>query len=159
VVRPADPKRAGYVLLGWFRDLNGKQKYDFDKEIVTSDFTIYALWDFGKYTVKFESNGGNKVQEQQVRGTAKVRQPANPSKPKMVFAGWYYNSELTDLWDFGQDVVKEDIMLYAKWVNALKLTFESSVSDFRLNNAWTPANYGEVSIFKSPHTSIMALVI
>lgn len=42
---PADPVREGYVFLGWYQDAAMTVKWDFEKNKVQSDTTLYALWD------------------------------------------------------------------------------------------------------------------
>jgi len=43
--QPETPERDGYVLLGWYQDAAMTEKWDFDKDRVQSDMTLYALWD------------------------------------------------------------------------------------------------------------------
>lgn len=44
VRRPETPTREGYFLVGWFKDGVGSQEWFFDVDSVTSDITLYALW-------------------------------------------------------------------------------------------------------------------
>ncbi len=43
--QPEAPARDGYVFLGWYQDAAKTQKWDFAKNKVTSDVTLWALWD------------------------------------------------------------------------------------------------------------------
>ncbi|NED46207.1 InlB B-repeat-containing protein [Amycolatopsis sp. SID8362] len=41
---PADPSRAGYTFSGWYTAASGGTKWNFSKDTVTSDTTLYAQW-------------------------------------------------------------------------------------------------------------------
>ncbi len=46
--------------------------------------------------------------------------PADPTKDEYVFAGWFKDSQLTEVWDFENDKVPADnVTLYAKWAPAI----------------------------------------
>jgi len=42
--KPADPTRAGYVFGGWFKDKECTQPWDFEKDLLKGDTTLYAKW-------------------------------------------------------------------------------------------------------------------
>ncbi|WP_129689904.1 InlB B-repeat-containing protein [Gottfriedia acidiceleris] len=44
VGQPASPTRKGYVFLGWYKDASGKVAWNFAKDRVTTNTTIYAKW-------------------------------------------------------------------------------------------------------------------
>jgi uncharacterized repeat protein (TIGR02543 family) len=48
---------------------------------------------------------------------SKISKPDNPSRSGYSFDEWHKNSELTDVWNFDNDVVVDNITLYAKWTN------------------------------------------
>lgn len=70
-------------------------------------------------TVWFESNGGSAVPEQTVVYGEPVEKPSDPQREGKQFAGWYTDLDLTQEWDFEKDTVKGNMILYAKWVQAL----------------------------------------
>jgi uncharacterized repeat protein (TIGR02543 family) len=82
----------------------------------------------GQYTVSFEANGGSPVpQSQTISKGGKVTEPAYMSKDGYGFGGWYKEKDFTDLWDFNNDTVTEDITLYAKWdSNYYTVNFEAN---------------------------------
>lgn len=41
---PADPERSGYTFAGWYKDADCTQAWDFAKDVVTADMTLYAKW-------------------------------------------------------------------------------------------------------------------
>jgi uncharacterized repeat protein (TIGR02543 family) len=65
-------------------------------------------------TVTFNSNGGGAVASQTVGGGGTASKPRTPAYPGQAFLGWYSNSGLTVLYNFGTTVTG-NITLYAKW--------------------------------------------
>lgn len=63
MVAPANPERSGYTFAGWYKDAACTQAWDFAKDVVTADMTLYAKWT--KNAVNpggsggFGSNGGS----------------------------------------------------------------------------------------------------
>lgn len=47
IAKPADPTKAGYYLVGWCKDSDLKNQWNFDTDKVTADVTLYALWAVG----------------------------------------------------------------------------------------------------------------
>lgn len=41
---PADPERSGYTFAGWYKDAACTEVWDFSKDVVTADMTLYAKW-------------------------------------------------------------------------------------------------------------------
>lgn len=80
-----------------------------------------------KYTVTFNSQGGSEVAPQAVYAGEKIIKPANPTKEKEYFVDWYKEAECTNVWDFENETVSQDITLYAKWTSiAYTVTFETN---------------------------------
>lgn len=44
VTKPADPTKDGYTFGGWYTEKECKTAWDFDKDTVTKDLTLYAKW-------------------------------------------------------------------------------------------------------------------
>ncbi len=57
MVAPANPERAGFVFAGWYKDAACTQAWDFAKDVVTADMTLYAKWT--KNAVNPGGNGGS----------------------------------------------------------------------------------------------------
>ena len=43
-VPPTDPTQDGWIFQGWFTDPDGGSRWDFDKDVVSSNITLYAHW-------------------------------------------------------------------------------------------------------------------
>ena len=44
MVAPANPERSGYTFADWYKDADCTQAWDFSKDVVTADMTLYAKW-------------------------------------------------------------------------------------------------------------------
>ena len=68
------------------------------------------------YTVSFDMQGyGTTPTNLPVNEGEKITKPADPTATDLVFVGWYTEASCTNLWDFANDKVTDDITLYAKW--------------------------------------------
>ncbi|MBR4880134.1 MAG: S-layer homology domain-containing protein [Clostridia bacterium] len=68
-----------------------------------------------KYTVTFDTNGGNKLDSVKVIRNAVIGKVETPVKAGFTFDGWYLDKELTKKADLNAKVTA-DMTLYAKWV-------------------------------------------
>ena len=55
---PATPVKAGYTFVGWYAEVNGTEKFDFNTAI-QSDITLYARWK--KIPAKDEGGCGSSI--------------------------------------------------------------------------------------------------
>ena len=69
-----------------------------------------------KKTVKFETGCKMKIKDQKVKKGGYAERPAEPTRNGRTFAGWYYDAEYTERWDFESDKVEDNMTLYAKWI-------------------------------------------
>ena len=68
------------------------------------------------YTVTFNSNGhGAAPARQNVIEGDKVSNPGNLTASGYTFMGWYKESGCINAWDFNNDTVTKNMVLYAKW--------------------------------------------
>ena len=78
---------------------------------------IYAL-NNSKYEVKFNSNGGNKIESVMVKKNERVEAPKDPKKKGYVFVEWQLNGKS---YDFKKKVTK-NMTLKAKWLPEIYVT-------------------------------------
>ena len=83
-----------------------------------------------RYTVSFNTNGGNKITSQTVAKDNSVKEPTAPIKENFEFAGWYTDKELTTKYNFMEKVTKS-FTLYAKWTEQKR---ENDGSEDVVNN-------------------------
>ena len=69
-----------------------------------------------KKTVRFETNCKQQIKSQKVKKGGYAERPAEPSREGRTFAGWFFDAECTERWDFENDKVKDNMTLYAKWI-------------------------------------------
>lgn len=117
---PDRPIRNGYYFVGWYSDSEFQNAWDFARDKVQSDLTLFAKWEeiaTSTHTVTFDSCGGSYVAAlRDVPKFTKIAEPAEPTLYGFEFAGWFKDAACTSQWDFSFDVVGDNITLYAKWV-------------------------------------------
>lgn len=148
LVSPAvEPKLRGKIFSGWYTDKQCTDYYSFDTP-VTSDVTLYAGWkELGKnqYTINFNANIPAGADASGVTGmpdnitgycengcsydynynNGEYKAAVSESEPVLsgyIFAGWYYDSGCTRLFESGNAISKDAavlengvITLYAGW--------------------------------------------
>ena len=71
---------------------------------------------FGRKTVTFETDCDIQIPDQKVWKGAAVERPVEPKRPGRLFAGWYCDEMRLRRWDFEEDMVEDNMILYAKWI-------------------------------------------
>ena len=120
---PETPKWKGHVFLGWYKDASCSegQEFNFAKDSISEDTTLYAKWESGKIVTFNTGDGASKVEEQPVLPGEKVERPAeDPTRPGYKFLDWY-TKDGTD-GDWGEkfnfetyEMGNSDLTIYAKW--------------------------------------------
>lgn len=123
LTEPTAPAKDGASFTGWFKETTCTTAWNFNKDVVTENLTLYAGWKVADFTVTFETNGGSEVASQGILRGALVKEPVSPFKAGMMFAGWYTDANLTQLYDFNTPVMS-DLTLYAKWTEEINITRE-----------------------------------
>lgn len=117
--RPVNPQKANHIFIGWYKDVELKTKFNFEKDLIKSNMTLYAKWDkdesLRQHTISFETNGGSFIDILIVEDGDLIPGFNDPKLKDHILVGWYKNIDLTLSWDFNNDKVTEDLTLYAKW--------------------------------------------
>ena len=155
-----DPTRDGWAFDGWYRDdTTFADAWDFEKDVVYEEITLYAKW-LQLRTVTFNTNGGGTVASQSVGDGRNANAPADPTKtptadhylylgaaptaPGFTFGGWYKEAALINIWDFALDTVTADTTLYAQWTgNFIDVSDQSGANDVEKAIAYVKANAPE----------------
>ncbi len=125
--------RDGYTFKEWNTKADGSGKgYQPGDEyaFVAGENVLYAIWKKidSKFTVSFVTDCDATIADQIHTYGELVTEPAALEKEGYEFSGWYKDSSLIQRWDFGRDVVKHDLILYAGWnaydVSAEEVTIE-----------------------------------
>lgn len=90
-------------------DADTKQNIKIEKGL-----TIDVKYDLDEHTLTFETNGGSAIDPVTVRHGNAVAKPADPTKDKYTFIGWYADPEFTAKYDFAT-VLEADKTIYAKF--------------------------------------------
>ena len=106
------PTKNGYRFLGWYSDSSFNNKVTKIDPAGCKDITLYAKWELGTYTIKYDAKGGT------ISGTPKTSFTINDlplSLPNVTragctFLGWYNGSTKVTNWNSAADVT-----LTAKW--------------------------------------------
>ncbi|MED4555314.1 InlB B-repeat-containing protein [Lysinibacillus capsici] len=71
--KPVNPTKAGYIFTGWYKDINLTIPWDFSKDVVKANLTLYAHWVTGGST-----GGGGSISP----NPAPIPEPTIPIKPQ-----------------------------------------------------------------------------
>ncbi|WP_068621514.1 InlB B-repeat-containing protein [Paenibacillus tuaregi] len=118
---PSALTKTGYTFKGWNTkpDGSGTNYSDGNYPIIYGirdvGFTLYANWEANSYQVSFDTRGGTQIPAQSVAYGGQVPKPEEPVRGEYTLVGWYTDPEYTDMWDYDNDKVSEDMTLYAKW--------------------------------------------
>ena len=110
ITAPANPAKEGYTFAGWDRAIPGTMPAE--------NMTVKAQWKINQYTIRFDTDGGSKIDPiAQDYGTA-ITAPADPTKTGYTFAGW---SE-----EIPGRMPAENMTVKAKWtINQYTVTFKN----------------------------------
>ena len=118
---PTSPTKTGYTFDGWYTSSDEgttlETEFDFTAPII-GDITLYAKWNIVDYTIMYEFNGGEAVDNPTSYNIeTETISLASPTKTGYTFDGWYTDS------NFSTDKKVTEITkgstgavtLYAKW--------------------------------------------
>ena len=114
-------ERDGFMVVGWFTDVDRTIPYDF-KTPVTSAFTLYAQWEEA-WMVTFNYNYDNRsVKKAVLKDGRQVGKPTDTTRAGYELLGWYNEASFDTEFDFNS-VITDNLTLYAQWVEVWTLTF------------------------------------
>lgn len=118
ITKPADPIREGYTFGGWYREAACTTAWNFERDTVSEDMTLFAKWEIIIHTVTFNAQNSTDVTVMQVNHGSPVPEPAIPTKDGCLFDGWYTDADCNTAYDFTK-AVTGPLTLYAKWLTVL----------------------------------------
>lgn len=123
---PDAPTAEGVVFEGWYKEPACTNAWDFTADTVFADLTLYAKWtaqttaeSTDTFVVRFDMQGvGTPLEAVTVANGELLAAPNTPAAEGYTFAEWYREADCINAWNFESDLVTEDTVLYAKWVQA-----------------------------------------
>ena len=126
VAKPEDPTKEGYAFLGWYKDSELKNAFDFASYTVTADVTLYARWvhdqvGVGKYTVDFDLGYEGAPTYDSITTIAGLAYHVpTPTRQDYTFGGWWisdYEDGSKLSYEYTESTVFDsDTTLYAVWI-------------------------------------------
>ncbi len=110
-------------------DADRKGKYEFFIYRNGNDVNFGSIQVLRPYTVSFNLNGqsATAIEDQKIAAGGKVTKPDDPVVTGQAFGGWYKVAACTagNEWDFANDVVNDDVELFAKWTALKSMTLNA----------------------------------
>ncbi len=152
--KPTEPVAEGYTFGGWYKEAKCQNTWDFDKDIVTEDITLYAKWVENvkpviTYKITYDMQGhGEQIASETVEKDAKLTEPPTPTAEDYIFKGWYKEKNCQTAWDFESDRVSSNITLYAKWLSNTSKDFiaEGKINESYGNIVWSIDKSGKLLV-------------
>lgn len=111
LTEPTEPTKEGYSFGGW---LYGESAVVFSTFTVPAeDIEIKVEWNINKYTIEFDSDGGNAVASINENFGTELTAPTNPTKTGYKFLGWFEEGSNT-AYSF-TTMPARNLTLVAKW--------------------------------------------
>ena len=114
IIEPEEPELEGHSLDGWYYN---NKKWDFDKDVSSSDITLVAKFSPKEYTITIDKDNGEDVEQKTFKYGETVMIDV-PLKSGYIFNGW--DQELPS------EMPSKDLSIKALWVSLIdaKLQFE-----------------------------------
>ncbi|NLV85099.1 MAG: hypothetical protein GXY60_11075 [Spirochaetales bacterium] len=163
VGEPTAPTKNGYVFDGWYEDSECLYRWNFTKDVVVSDITLYAKWTAVSYTVTFDSQGGSvpdPLNQVVVYGQTYGQLPS-ASRAGYTFGGWWTDEAGAEVQILSTTAVSvaEDHTLYAKWTaDTYTVTFDGqcgTVPDSTTMSVTYDQQYGQLPVPTRDHHSFL----
>ena len=127
IQEPEDPIREGYTFQGWYLDETYTEPATFPITVGEKQVDLYAKWaedcQVAFFYYHYAQGDGEPANVVTVPYGGTVEDPgAPPAVSGYIFDGWYTNTDWTQKWDFNTPVT-QTMHLYAKWVEAVTVTF------------------------------------
>ena len=127
IQEPEDPIWEGYTFQGWYLDETYTEPATFPITVGEKQVDLYAKWaedcQVAFFYYHYAQGDGEPANVVTVPYGGTVEDPgAPPAVSGYIFDGWYTNTDWTQKWDFNTPVT-QTMHLYAKWVEAVTVTF------------------------------------
>ena len=117
--------RTGHTQVGWATVDGGEKVYGFEDVYTKNEaLTLYPVWNTNKYTITFDTNGGNEIAPITQDYGTNITAPADPTRDGYTFLGWDKAIPAT--------MPAENMTVTALWKDIEKPTGEIKISE----NSW-----------------------
>jgi uncharacterized repeat protein (TIGR02543 family) len=113
IVLPEPPEKTGYTFNYWYSDLLGRDLSDETRLELPYDLEARPIWITNKYSISFETNGGQPIDELIFFYDANLALPV-PVKSGQTFMGWFTDASLETPLSYGK-MPDFDFTVYALW--------------------------------------------
>lgn len=115
-----NPHKEGYTFKGWYLDDEYINQYNCDTNI-KEDYILYAKWEINTYKIEFENID---QEDMEIEYGSKLPLINISEKEGYTFKGLYLDEGYNISWDIENDIVIQNIKLYAKYeVNKYVIEF------------------------------------
>lgn len=129
---PSVSVEAGYIVK-WYKDSSYKTEWDFSKDVVTGNMTLYGRKEAANSTAKFvdtltTGTASDMPESQTIAAGGTVTSPSKtPTRTGYTFNGWYADSSCKTEYDFSKTCAAgNNITIYAGWTaNTYKVAFDT----------------------------------
>ena len=111
ITAPDNPTRKGYTFKGWDKEI--------PKTMPAENITVKAQWGINRYTITFDTNGGNEIAPITQDYGTEITAPNNPTRKGYTFKGW--DKEIPET------MPAENMTVKAQWeINQYTITFDTN---------------------------------
>lgn len=118
IPKPSEIEKEGYNFLGWYKDEDFKEEWNFKKNKVNKDTKLYPKFVAKRYLIKLEG-----LESFYAPYDSLLEDPGRTASSEKTLVGWYKDKDFTYQWNFKTDTVKGDTHLYPKYVPKYLVTF------------------------------------
>ncbi len=138
-LQPAN--KVGFDFVGWYSDASLTKEVTSIKPGSTGDITLYAKYDYERFDIIYELDGGkNHKENPETYNEFESVTLKNPTKAGYKFDGWYSDKELTQSTTGIEKGTKGTVTVYAKWAMET-YTITYVLHDKGTNHASNPTEY------------------
>ena len=125
----ANPNKEGYTFRYWSLEENGEE-YNFNT-LVTSNITLYSVYEINTYTVKFIDEDLPYGEDETINYNQKAIKPTDPNKEGYTFRYWSLSKNGTE-YDFNT-LVTSNITLYSVYeINTYTVRYMNGENQFAI---------------------------
>lgn len=122
---PSELTKTGFTFSGWYYDAEFTEAYD-PEDVLLGVTTIYAKWTINTYTISFDTQGGNAIDDTTQTFDETLALPENPTRLGYTFIGWSLDAQHEQPLAY-TTVPAMDLVLFAHWqINTYTISFHSN---------------------------------